>query len=55
MTGPWWEYIKESGKTPGWFMRDAVHANARGSQIIGRLLQIWFKESPRTAQNQVAP
>ncbi len=43
MTGPWWEYIQNSGKTPGWFMGDAVHANARGCQIIGRLLQAWFK------------
>mgnify|MGYP003594762315 FL=1 len=44
MTGPWWEYIRNSGKTYGWFMGDAVHANARGCQIIGRLLQMWFKE-----------
>lgn len=44
MTGPWWQYIQDSGKTPGWFMGDAVHANARGSQIIGRLLQAWFKD-----------
>ena len=43
MTGPWWTYIQESGKTYGWFMGDAVHANARGCQIIGRLLEIWFK------------
>ncbi|MBN2452203.1 MAG: SGNH/GDSL hydrolase family protein [Lentisphaeria bacterium] len=44
MTGPWWAYIQESGKTYGWFMGDAVHANARGCQIIGRLLEIWFAE-----------
>jgi lysophospholipase L1-like esterase len=44
MTGPWWAYIQDSGKTYGWFMGDAVHANNRGCQIIGRLLQIWFKE-----------
>jgi lysophospholipase L1-like esterase len=44
MTGPWWTYIQESGKTYGWFMGDAVHANARGCQIIGRLLEVWFKE-----------
>ena len=44
MTGPWWTYIQDSGKTCGWFMGDAVHANARGCQIIGRLLEIWFKE-----------
>ncbi len=44
MTGPWWQYIQDSGKTYGWFMGDAVHANARGCQIIGRLLELWFKE-----------
>jgi lysophospholipase L1-like esterase len=43
MTGPWWTYIQESGKTYGWFMGDAVHANSRGCQIIGRLLEAWFK------------
>jgi hypothetical protein len=43
MTGPWWSYIQESGKTYGWFMGDAVHANDRGCQIIGRLLEFWFK------------
>ena len=44
MTGPWWEYIQNSGKTYGWFMGDRVHANHRGCQIIGRLLEVWFKE-----------
>ena len=44
MTGPWWAYIQNSGKTYGWFMGDAVHANARGCQIIGHLLEMWFKE-----------
>ena len=44
MTSPWWTYIQESGKTYGWFMGDSVHANARGCQIIGRLLDQWFAE-----------
>ncbi|MBI5685425.1 MAG: SGNH/GDSL hydrolase family protein [Verrucomicrobia bacterium] len=44
MTGPWWAYVQDSGKTYGWFMGDAVHANQRGCQIIGRLLETWFKE-----------
>ena len=42
MAGPLWEYIRNSGKTVGWFMRDGVHANERGFQIIGRLLEAWF-------------
>jgi hypothetical protein len=45
MTGPRWTDIQDSGKTYGWFRRDAVHANSRGCQIIGRLPEIWFKES----------
>ena len=44
MTGRGRLYIQKSGKTYGWFMGDAVHANDRGCQIIGRLLQRWFKE-----------
>jgi hypothetical protein len=44
MTSPWWTYIQGSGKAYGWFMGDAVHANQRGCQIIGRLLEIWFNE-----------
>ena len=44
MTGPWWTYIQQSGKTYGWFQRDPVHANGRGHQIIGRLLEKWFME-----------
>lgn len=42
MTAPWWLYIQSTGKTPGWFMADAVHGNGRGCQIIGRLLEQWF-------------
>ena len=44
MTGPWWQYLSTSGKAPGYFMGDAVHANARGSQLIGRLFARWFQE-----------
>jgi len=45
MTAPWWKYIEESGQTYGWFMGDAVHANARGCQIIGRLMEIYFDKN----------
>lgn len=44
MTGPLWKYIQNTGMTPGWFMADNTHANSRGSQIIGRLLESWFKD-----------
>ena len=42
MTGPWWRYIQESGKDYGWYQRDRVHANERGSQILGRMLEKFF-------------
>lgn len=46
MTGPWITYVRDSGKTYGWFQGDRVHANQRGCQIIGRLLLQWFTENP---------
>jgi lysophospholipase L1-like esterase len=42
MTGPWWRYIQQSGKAYGWFQRDPVHANERGFQILGRILEKFF-------------
>jgi hypothetical protein len=42
MTGPWGEYIRHSEKARGWFMRDPVHANERGFQILGRILEKYF-------------
>jgi hypothetical protein len=42
MTGPWGEYIRRSDKARGWFMRDPVHANERGFQILGRILEKYF-------------
>jgi hypothetical protein len=42
MTGPWWQYVQNSGKTYGWFRGDAVHANERGMQILARLLERYF-------------
>jgi len=42
MTGPWGRYIRESDQARGWFMRDPVHANERGFQILGRILEKYF-------------
>ena len=42
MTGPWWQYVQDSGKTYGWFRGDAVHANNRGTQILARILEKYF-------------
>ena len=42
MTGPWWQYVQQSGKCYSWFQRDVVHANDRGFQILGRILETYF-------------
>jgi lysophospholipase L1-like esterase len=42
MTGPWWQFVQDSGSDYGYFRRDAVHANERGFQILGRTLEKFF-------------
>ncbi len=39
MTTPWKEYIDSTGYALDSFKRDVVHANDRGKQILGRLMQ----------------
>lgn len=38
MSAAWGRYVRESGRKLDWFKRDAVHANERGDQILGRIL-----------------
>jgi len=38
----WGLYVRESGKDLESFKRDAVHANERGEQILGRILDRHF-------------
>jgi lysophospholipase L1-like esterase len=42
VTGIWGKYIRECGKPRLWFMRDPVHANERGFQVLGRILERWL-------------
>jgi len=39
LTGPWGRYVKDQPQHVGWFMRDPVHANERGFQILGRIVE----------------
>lgn len=39
----WHSYIAASEKPWEWFHRDALHANDRGKQILGRLLEAYFR------------
>ena len=43
LAAPLNQYILDSGCCRGWYMRDYVHANERGFQVIGRLLFEYFK------------
>ena len=38
----WGKYVADSGQEVKWFMRDVVHANAQGEQILGRILERFF-------------
>ncbi len=41
---PLWEsYVRVSGKSRHWFMRDPVHANHYGKQALGRILAKYFE------------
>jgi len=44
LTGVVRKYMLDSGKCIGWFMRDGVHANERGSQAIGRHYVEFFRQ-----------
>jgi hypothetical protein len=39
----WWRtYLKKSSRLGLWFNRDSHHGNARGKQIVGRMLETFF-------------
>ncbi len=40
--GIWGTYLRECGRPRLWYMRDPVHANERGFQVLGRILERWF-------------
>jgi hypothetical protein len=42
ITQPWMRHLTASKQPLGAFKSDAVHANARGSQLIGRFLELYF-------------
>jgi len=36
------DYVAQSGRPAEWFMRDRVHANTRGKQVLARILDRYF-------------
>jgi hypothetical protein len=48
MFAHWGRYVRESGRDIKWFMRDPVHANVRGEQILGQILACFLSPSDPT-------
>lgn len=42
MRTAWEEYLVASGRPRAWFQRDIIHANGRGKQILGRIMEQFF-------------
>lgn len=42
MEAAWAGYVRESGKDLDFFKRDPIHANERGEQILGHMLESYF-------------
>lgn len=45
----WGKYIRSSGRELAWFKRDPIHANERGEQVLGRILERHFAPGPSEA------
>ncbi|MEM9671695.1 MAG: SGNH/GDSL hydrolase family protein [Bacteroidota bacterium] len=43
MKSAWGAYLEQTQQPYDYFLRDPVHANARGRQILARLLEVYFK------------
>jgi hypothetical protein len=48
MEAAWAGYIRSSGKDLNWFKRDPIHANERGEQILGHILESYFTLPAKT-------
>jgi lysophospholipase L1-like esterase len=42
LEGAWGAYLRSVAQPYAWFMRDEVHANTRGAQLLARILERWF-------------
>ncbi|MCK5802734.1 MAG: SGNH/GDSL hydrolase family protein [Lentisphaeria bacterium] len=42
LRGAWGRYIRQANQAHGSFKRDPIHANDRGKQILGRILDLYF-------------
>ena len=47
LSGPWGRYTLDSARPYGWFLRDAVHANVRGSLVLARIMEEYFSPATR--------
>ncbi len=42
MREPWDNFIEQSPRPHSWYLRDAVHANRRGKQVLARIILAYF-------------
>jgi lysophospholipase L1-like esterase len=49
----WGKYVADSGQEVTWFMRDPVHANPKGEQILARILERYF--APDGSRSPTSP
>jgi hypothetical protein len=43
MRSEWNEYVLRSPRPIEWFLRDPIHGNSRGKQVVGRILFRYFE------------
>ena len=44
LRGVWEDYLASCGKPNDWFLRDPLHANERGKQVLARIAEIYFSD-----------
>ena len=52
LDGAWGAYLLATDRPYAWFMRDEVHANARGAQLLARVLERFFAPGPRWGRRE---
>jgi hypothetical protein len=44
LRGVWEDYLSNCGKPHAWYLRDGLHGNERGKQILARIAEIYFSD-----------
>ena len=52
MRSAWEDYLAGCGRPRAWYQRDPIHANARGKQILGRIVEQCFWTNRRASHDR---